>query len=140
MSPYASLFERLVANTRVEGECWLWTGKTSNGYPKINVWRDGRHQTVRAHRLMLEEVTGWQFPFDEAGHFHCFNSLCIAPHHLQIETPFENLSTRRGYAPCEGRLIPVLFPTINKLMDWAADDAWDGVGAVLHPVGEPCPF
>jgi len=121
---YPNLYERLVANTRIDGECWLWTGHVSR-YPKLGVYRKGRRVTMYAHRLMLEIVTGYHFPFDEAGHFRCFNPMCIKPEHLRIETPAENLSTRRGYAPCEGRMIPVLFPTYERQLQDAADGAFD---------------
>lgn len=125
---YRNLYERLVANTRVEGECWLWTGHGTR-YPKLRIYRDGKRQTVYAHRLMLEITTGWHFPFDEAGHYRCFNPKCINPDHLQIETPAENLSTRRGYAAVEGRMIPVLFPTFERQLQDAADAAWDATCA-----------
>jgi len=130
MPKYDSLFERIVSNTRVEGECWIWTGKASR-YPKMNVWFDGKHKTLNVHRVVLEITTGWLFPFDEAGHFHCFNPLCVNPEHLRIETPAENKSTRRGYKECDGRLIPVLFPTDDRLLQAAADAAWEGVGSVI---------
>lgn len=130
MPRYDSLFERIVSNTRIEGECWIWTGKSSR-YPKMNVWQDGKHRTVNVHRVVLELTTGWLFPFDEAGHYHCFNPLCVNPEHLRIETPAENKSGRRGYKACEGRLIPVLFPTDDRLLQEAADAAWDGVGSVV---------
>lgn len=134
---YASMYERLVANTEVVGDCWLWTGRVTGpySYPKINVYRAGKHQTVRAHRAMLEETTGWHFPFDEAGHYVCMTPRCIAPHHLRIETPHENLSARRGYSECEGRMIPVLFPTDARLLQEAADWAWDTPGE-----SGGCPF
>ncbi len=105
MARYRSLYERLVANTRV----------------------DGRTMTLKPHRLMLEITTGYYFPFDEAGHYKCFNPLCINPDHLRIETMAENLSSRRGYKPCEGRWIPVLFPTPERELQDAADAAWNAL-------------
>lgn len=147
MPKYNSLYERLVANTRVDEDgCWIWTAKTLAGYPVFQTRIEGRAHPVnrRAHRAMLEISTGWLFPFDEAGHYRCFKTLCIHPDHLRIETVAENLSTRRGYKPCEGRWIPVLFPTAERLrneaLDAFIDKAWDGIGAVVHPANEPCPF
>lgn len=138
---YGTMYERLVANTRVDEDgCWIWTGSVRRHYPSLCVRRNGKPQAISAHRKMLEISTGWLFPFDEAGHYHCFKPLCIHPDHLRIETAAENLSTRRGYKPCEGRWIPVLFPTPERLLQEAADDAWDGIGTVVHPANEPCPF
>lgn len=85
---------------------------------------------------MLEITTGWHFPFDQAGHYVCFNPLCVRPDHLRIETEAENLSDRRGYAACEGRMIPVLFPTPERLLDEAAERAWSTPGVL----GNDCPF
>lgn len=116
---YPSLYARLVANTTVDDDgCWLWTGRTNrSGYPVFTQRLPGHPHPVKryAHRAMLEEVTGWLFPFDEAGHWRCYKPRCIHPDHLRIETPAENLSGRRGYAECKGRWIPVLFPTPARL-------------------------
>ena len=137
---YPDLFSRLVANTRVDDNgCWIWTGAVRKGYPSFTQRIPGRPHPVatQAHRAMLEISTGYLFPFDEAGHYLCFTPLCIRPCHLRVETPAENLSARRGYAPCEGRLIPVLFPTAARLLDEAAARAWDVFG---EPAGQECPF
>lgn len=132
---YSTLYERLVANTRVEGECWIWTGR-ADPYPKMTMRKDGKHVTVKPHRLMLEITTGYEFPFDDAGHYRCFTPRCIHPEHLRIETFAENQSARRGYRECEGRLIPVLFPTFERLLQEAADAAWD----VSGQISRQCPF
>jgi len=139
MRQYTTLYDRLVANTKVVGECWIWQGRHTrpNGYPVINLRRNGKHYTIRAHRLMLEIVHEWHFPHDEAGHYVCFTPSCINPAHLCIQTFAENQSTRRGYKPCEGSWIPTLYPTPERLLQEAADDAWDGIGAVI---GGDCPF
>lgn len=142
---YSTMYERLVANTRVDEDgCWIWTGAVRKHYPSLCVRVNGKPRAISAHRKMLEISTGWLFPFDEAGHYRCFKTLCIHPDHLRIETVAENLSTRRGYKPCEGRWIPVLFPTPERLRDEALDafidKAWDGIGGIVHPANEPCPF
>lgn len=119
---YASLYDRLVANT-VEDEdgCWIWTGRTSrDGYPIFTQREPGKPHPMarRAHRAMLEIVTGWLFPFDEAGHWRCYKPACIRPHCLRIETPAENLAARRGYASnAQGRMIPILYPTPERELD-----------------------
>ena len=106
-SPYGSLYERLVANTVLAVEdnpqsCWLWTGKVKPGrdpYPHINVWRDGKHCTLKAHRVMLEIVLGRPLAPEEEGDHLCHVMPCIHPDHLRPATQVENLSNRRGYAP-----------------------------------------
>lgn len=141
-SKYKSLFERLVANTQlaVEGDaasCWLWTGKHVRGYGRLNVWRDGKLVSVKAHRVVLEEFHDITFPFDEAGHL-CYNTLCINPTHLEVQTKTHNLAERRGhtYAERGGCWIPVLFPREGDALQAAADRAWDSPGVV----SQDCPF
>lgn len=116
---YQTLFERLVANTREDADgCWIWTGRTNGRYPVFTERQAGRpHPVVRyAHRAMLEEITGWLFPFDEAGHYRCFKPLCIRPGCLRVETKAENLATRRILpASGQGCWIPTLFPTARRL-------------------------
>lgn len=128
---YPTQYDRLVANTKVDDDgCWIWTGATSKGYPRFTERHPGCPHPVKvaAHRRMLEITTGYLFPFDEAGHYRCFKPLCIRPDCLRIETKAENLSDRRGYKPCEGRMIPVLFPTARRLADEAMDAALERAG------------
>lgn len=61
MTRYASLYERLVANSRLaegqnENGCWEWTGPTSRGYGRMAVRQPGKPnpQGVLAHREMLK--------------------------------------------------------------------------------------
>lgn len=136
---YASLFERLVANTREDEDgCWIWQGVKARGYPRVSLRKPGHKlpRLVAAHRLMLEIATGWEFPHDEAGHYVCFKPSCIRPDCLRVETSAENLSGRRGYADCAGSWIPVLYPTAERLLQAAADAAWEARG---RPV-KKCPF
>lgn len=135
---YNTLFERLVANTVEDTDgCWIWQGVTRHGYGAFSARRPGCRtpRQVPADRAMLECTTGWLFPFDEAGHYRCFKPACIHPDHLRIETQAENLSTRRGYAECAGRWVPVLFPTPGRELDDAVDAAWSHaeVGGVYCP-------
>lgn len=144
---YATLYERLVANSRLDDDtlCWVWTGATRAKYGVFTERVEGMpHPTRRAaHRAMLEETTGYEFPYDEGGHI-CRNTLCIAPYHLRVQTTAENLSDRIGYAPCNGRWIPVLFPTEKKQREDRLNTFLDlffaGKTGVLHAPGEPCPF
>lgn len=142
-SKYKSLFERLVANTQLSiegdaGSCWLWTGKHVRGYGRLNVWRDGKLTSIKAHRAMLEEFHDITFPFDEAGHYVCHQTLCINPLHLEVQTKAHNLADRRGMGfSCKGASwIPVLFPRGGEALQAAADRAWDAAGTP----GQDCPF
>lgn len=112
-SPYDSLFQRLVANSEADPDnprsCWVWTGKVRSGgshaYPHINVWRDGSHKTLKAHRIMMEEALGRPLdPWIEVDH-RCHNTLCINPDHLREATFVQNQNNRRGYRPvtCQSR-------------------------------------
>lgn len=139
---YGGRYARLCANIVApdnEQACWLWAGNVShNGYPQMTVRIPGKPHPValRAHRVMLEEVLGAEFPFDEAGHL-CYAAACINPDHLEVQAPAFNLADRRGYAAREtdARMIPVLFPRTDALQE-AADLGWDGAG-LLATV---CPF
>lgn len=135
---YSTLYERLVANTVLADpddpkSCWLWTGPSSKGYPQVCVRRPGggrqaNPHTRGAHRVMLEEWTGYYFPFDEAGH-KCGNTMCINPLHLEIQTKAHNLAERRGFAaPVAGKSwIPVLFPRADPVAE-AIDRIWEASG------------
>lgn len=102
-SRYDSLFLRLVANSVSDDEnpnsCWTWTGKVrtagSHPYPHVNVWINGCHHTVKAHRLMMELVLERPLlPDAEVDHL-CYNTLCINPDHLREVTGAENRARRR---------------------------------------------
>jgi hypothetical protein len=137
MPRYASLYQRLVANTVLAEpdnplSCWLWTGHTQyNGYPRLCIRREEGPRHVQAHRAMLEELLDAVFPFDEGGHL-CGNPCCVSPLHLEVQTRAHNMAEQRAgvAAPSADRSwIPVLFPRKPEI-DWP-------------PVGEPataCPF
>jgi hypothetical protein len=142
---YRSMYERLVANTVLAEpdnprSCWLWTGVIgTRGYPQVAQRIDGKVVARRAHRVMLEELHNAEFPFDEGGHL-CCTPRCISPMHLEVQTPHQNLSARRGYAAAEGRLIPVLFPRDDEELEAFIDRAWNRIGGETFPPGAPCPF
>ena len=137
MKKYTSLYERLVANTEVdENGCWVWTGarRRSYGCLCLRVPGGGRKtkpKNYSAHRLMMEEVLDATFPFDEVGHL-CYNTLCVNPEHLEVQTRAFNLSDRRGYKATSGCMIPVLFPRYEE-------PVWDETASMSLP-GDPCPF
>lgn len=142
---YRTLYERLVANSEPADpdnpqSCWLWAGGTKDGrYPAIAVRVPGKATPakLRAHRVMLQELHGVRFPFDDAGHL-CYTTMCIHPDHLEVQPPGINQLERRGGwgGTKDDRCIPILFPVIDKLQA-AADAAFDGIGATR---GGCCPF
>lgn len=86
---YDTLYERLVANTEEpawSGGCWIWTGRISANYPRLNVVIDGKHTTLLAHRTMCEIKLGlpinWLPPEIEVDHF-CKHPWCIHPDHIE---------------------------------------------------------
>ncbi|HEX8552782.1 MAG TPA: hypothetical protein VF681_14640 [Abditibacteriaceae bacterium] len=146
---FGTLYERLVANTRLAVEdnpssCWLWTGSTAgdSDYPRVPVRVPGKTypQNRAAHRVMIEEFLDVDFPFDDAGH-KCCNPRCISPMHLEPEAPALNHAVKRTHAHTSGRydgedrMIPVLFPRAGHPDN--DPGLYDGEP---HPPGEPCPF
>jgi len=92
---YPTLFHRLLANTKIpEGQsetsgCWVWTGKSTaskrsgNRYPRINMWLDGKHKTLFAHRVMLATIEGVPIQTQEEPDHLCHNTMCVNPDHLE---------------------------------------------------------
>lgn len=93
---YASMYERLVANSEKpddqnENGCWVWTGRHTKAYGRVNLWRDGKHTTCAAHREMEnlfrdEPLDG----FEETVDHLCGNTLCINPDHWEVVPNAEN--------------------------------------------------
>ena len=144
---YRNLYERLVANTKLANPddpdgCWLWTGPRRGHYGCLCVRIPGggratKPKTISAHRAMLEEYHDIVFPFDEAGHL-CFNTMCINPRHLEVQTQVFNLGQRRGYREPEGSMIPTLFPR-SQWLDDMIEDALNCKGVLVDADAE-CPF
>lgn len=109
---YGTLFERLVANSKIQEDqlestgCWIWQGRSrgkhrNSQYPRFNIRCDGKHKQLAAHRAMLilmelnekdESSMEYFWPlyqFYSIAEFHadhlCEGSggLCINPDHLQ---------------------------------------------------------
>lgn len=73
------------------GECWLWTGRTHNGY--------GMVANRRAHRVAWE-LTHGPIPDGLDVLHQCDNPPCVRPDHLRIGTHADNMreaSERRRF-------------------------------------------
>lgn len=117
-SPYATLYERLVANTVEpdnEQACWCWARRKRDrtGYGRINVYTPGllRVRTMHVHVAMWLHL---QLPAGytaddlylaalellcsglQVDHL-CHNPACLRPDHLDEDpvTPKENSARRR---------------------------------------------
>lgn len=94
---YRNLEERLIANSTVEGGCWMWLGKRGGGrngeYGHINVRVAGQHKTLKAHRLSYIVFKG-EIPDGMTVDHTCCNPLCINPDHLQLATNQRNTQLR----------------------------------------------
>lgn len=118
---YESLLHRLVANTdepENDQACWPWAGRVDkDGYGRLNVRRDGRHQTVKAHREMQAVIDGEfiEIDLDPSDPFGplvlipvaprdpdctddhlCLNRACSNPDHLERVSRVENVKRMRA--------------------------------------------
>lgn len=69
----------------VSKECWLWTGRTSNGYGVTCI--DGVSTT--AHRISYILFNG-DIEGDMCIHHKCDAKLCVNPEHLEMMTMQEH--------------------------------------------------
>ncbi len=100
---YESLWHRLVANIRIEGDCWTWTGPVrrhgGGDRPAITMrtpgaGRAGHPKNHNAARVMCELIHGPAPEGHEASHLCLDNWLCCCPDHLMWETKKENIARR----------------------------------------------
>lgn len=86
------LAERLRSRTERVGECLEWQGAvTSSGY---GILSDGGALTT-AHRAAYELANG---PIPDGMHVDhiCHNRRCVAPEHLRLATPRQNVENHSG--------------------------------------------
>ncbi len=99
---YASMYERLVANT-AEPEnaqaCWLWTGKTDRSdYGRLNTCGEGsKTVTLMAHVAMA--AIFFEIPEGHQVDHLCRSRPCINPDHLEPVTASENCRRRIYQGP-----------------------------------------
>lgn len=114
-TPYAGLWERLVANTSEpenDQACWLWTGKRDRlWYGRLNVYVPGLQATVTVMAHVATYITHAAAPQNadefwlaylelqrsglEVDHL-CVNPQCVSVDHLEAVTPSENCQRRNA--------------------------------------------
>lgn len=97
---YRDMAERLLTRSVVLPDgCWMWLGRTTkDGYPLLNVRQEGRHVTLRVHRVSFEVLGGGVLIDGQELDHTCHFRACIHPEHLVQRTKLANLANRRGYA------------------------------------------
>lgn len=118
---YETLFQRLLAHAppfdlNDPNECWEHDGNLSRagGYPRLAIWRKGKHVKEYAHRLMWQECHGPVPEGYEVDHM-CHNHRCIRESHLQLLTVAENRSINQSIPPEEIRQM-----TTTEIVDTVA--------------------
>lgn len=72
----------------IEGDCWIWRGVVSGGYPRIT--ERGEAQAKSVHRLVWEASFG-AIPEGFDIHHTCERKTCINPAHLSAVSRAEHM-------------------------------------------------
>lgn len=145
---YSSLFERLLANSKVSDEyshdgkpCWEWTGyRIPRGYGRMSRRRPGKSspQGYAAHRLMAECVVGRELDPDiETIEHRCEIPWCINYWHFSIVTRPANTADMR--ARWAGRPRKMFKPLVDPLL-YDFDPLERALPTLKAAALEPCPF
>lgn len=110
----------ILARTKPEGECLIWTNKTDKGQsPRLYV--EGQRLYVRP--LLWELVKEFKPPSDRRVTTTCGNRLCVNPDHLRLASP-KFICQREGKAgtyssPAKSRKIALKLREKSALTDAA---------------------
>ena len=81
-----SLKEKVLENTKVNGDCWEWQGALAHGYGRI---KNGE-TTLAVHRIIYEALIGI-IPSGLVLDHLCRNRKCVNPTHLELVSIGENV-------------------------------------------------
>jgi len=85
---------KIVENTRLDGQCLIWTGGLSEkGYGRLDVTLDGKVRNRRVHRIIWELQRG-PIPDGMVLDHTCYNRACWNLHHLHLVTVKQNNENR----------------------------------------------
>jgi hypothetical protein len=101
--PAATRFRQKV-DRRGPGQCWPWTGGTSNGYGSFRV---SAGRTVSAHGFAKQLDTGEPCPPGQHPQHTCktpISPLCCNPDHIIYVTPGATAVLRQGLDHPRGKL------------------------------------
>ena len=79
------------------GPCWVWLGKTDDGYGRFKISIDGVSRAFTASRIAYEIVEGLIPPGLSLDHL-CRNRICVRPSHLEPVT--NRVNVLRGNGAC----------------------------------------
>jgi hypothetical protein len=124
---------------KINGTCWLWTGKASREYPHIQF----KGEQYRLYRFVAQWINnaGVEFLLGTVVHHTCSNRRCINPEHLQIIDAASNTAEmleRRAYqkriAELEAKLFNCTCSESNMGKVW--DDGtvhYNDFGKIIKP-------